>query len=108
MGNRNGDQELHMSNTKEQTVRVLVNAPEYLFGWTWGLILTVLSDTTITTLAVTGALVGLLLDSILIGFVAFFVLYSLARLTIALANAIGSGLTNIAQVLAVVLRQEDA
>jgi hypothetical protein len=85
---------------KEQAVRVIIGLPQYLWSWVWGLVLVIFSDTTVTTLAVTALIAGLVLESVLGGLLVFFALYSAARMVISVANAIGNGLNALANVYA--------
>ncbi len=84
----------------EDLVRSIVGLPKYVLGWTGGLVIAILSDLHMTTLAVTGVVAGFALDSWLWGVVAFFALYSLSRVVSTLANAIGFGAQGIAQATA--------
>ena len=71
--------------------------PAYILGWTVGLIIAVLVDIHITTLAITGVLIGFAVDSALWGGISFLLLYILSRIVGNLANAIGNGLSNVAR-----------
>jgi hypothetical protein len=77
----------------------LVYFPGYLIGWTVGLIVAILTDLHVTTLAIAGVAVGIATDSISNGFAAFFVLYVFSRVISNLADAIGYGLNNNARAI---------
>lgn len=81
----------------ETLVRSIVRFPAYALDWIVGLITVILSDLHVTTLAVTGVVVGLWGGSLLVGLVAFFVLYAVSRIVSNVANSIGFGLGNLAQ-----------
>lgn len=63
----------------ENFVQTVVNFPKYAIEWVVGLIIAILSDLHITTLAVAGAFIGLVANSPEVGLAGFFVLYSLSR-----------------------------
>lgn len=78
-------------STGEVFVRTLVRFPKYIVEWTVGLIIAILSDLHITTLAVTGVAVGFAASSVLIGVAAFFVFYTLSRISSNVADGIVFG-----------------
>lgn len=80
----------------EDLVRAIVGFPKYIFGWTVGLVIAVLTDLHITALAVTAALAGVYGTSVLLGVLVFFAIYSLSRVANLTANAIGFGAREIA------------
>lgn len=63
----------------EQLVGTIIAFPKYAFGWVVGLVIAVLSDLHITTLAITGVLGGFVFGSALIGVFLFFVAYTISR-----------------------------
>lgn len=81
----------------ENLVRTIIGFPKYLLEWTIGLVIAVLSDLHITTLALTGIVSGLALSSVLWGVVVFFGLYSLSRVVALLSNAVGFGFQGLAR-----------
>lgn len=82
-----------------QLFRAIIGFPVYFFGWTIGLAVAVLTDLHITTLAISGVLVGLARESVIDGFVAFFILYTLSRIFSNIADAVGIGLNNNAKAI---------
>lgn len=77
----------------------LVYFPGYFIGWTIGLIVAILTDLHVTTLAVAGLTVGIATDSVSNGFAAFFLLYVFSRVVANLADAVGHGLNNNARAI---------
>jgi hypothetical protein len=73
----------------EALVRACVGFLPYALTYTVGLIVAILTDLHITTLAITGALLGVYTGSILFGVLAFFVLYTASRIMGNVAEAIG-------------------
>lgn len=82
-----------------QLFQAIIGFPAYLFGWTIGLLVAVLTDLHITTLAISGVLVGFARESVIDGFAAFFILYVLSRIFSNVADAIGVGLNNNARAI---------
>jgi predicted MFS family arabinose efflux permease len=80
----------------ELFVRALVQFPKYLVEWTVGLLIAILTDLHITTLAVTGVAVGFAASSVLIGVATFFVVYTLSRILSNVADGIAFGSRSIA------------
>jgi hypothetical protein len=76
----------------EAFVRACVQFPAYALTYTVGLVVAILTDLHITTLAIAGALLGVYQGSILFGLVAFFILYSISRVVGNVAESIGYGL----------------
>lgn len=76
----------------EALVRAFVEFLPYALTYTVGLIVAILTDLHITTLAITGVLLGAYEGSILFGLAAFFVLYSISRVVGNVAESIGYGL----------------
>jgi len=81
----------------EHLVRSLIGFPKYILEWTLGLIVAVLTDLHITTLAVTGAISGLYFGDVTLGFLLFFFLYTASRVASMVANSIGIGSQEIGQ-----------
>ena len=80
--------------TLRQTLtRVIVGFPKYILEWSLGLLIVVLSDLHITTLAVTGLFIGLAASSVLVGIAAFLVAYTVSRIVYDLAEGfvVGTG-----------------
>jgi len=69
----------------------IVGFPKYIFEWTVGLIIAILSDLHITTLVVTGVAVGFAASSVLIGVATFFVAYSISRIVAHIAEGFVHG-----------------
>lgn len=82
-----------------QLFKAIVGFPIYFFGWTIGLCVAILTDLHITTLAISGVLVGLARESVVDGFTAFFLLYVFSRVLSNVADAIGIGLNNNARAI---------
>jgi hypothetical protein len=81
----------------ENLVRSVVGFPKYIVEWTVGLIVAILTDLHITTLAITAALGGVYYHNALLGLLLFFVLYSASRVAGVIANSIGFGLQGVAE-----------
>jgi fucose 4-O-acetylase-like acetyltransferase len=77
----------------------LLQFPAYFVGWTVGLIVAILTDLHVTTLAVAGVATGVAAESLTIGVAAFFVLYVISRIVANLADAVGHGLNNNARAI---------
>lgn len=84
----------------EAFVRACVGFLPYALTYTVGLVVAILTDLHITTLAITAVLAGFYTGSILFGVLAFFLLYSASRVVGNIAEAIGFGLRNHAAVTA--------
>jgi hypothetical protein len=80
----------------EELIRALVGFPKFAIGWVVGLIVAIITDLHIATLAVTGILAGFVFHSALVGVFAFFVAYSASRIVSYIANAIGMGTNRLA------------
>jgi hypothetical protein len=80
----------------ELVVRALVRFPKYLLEWTVGLLIAVLTDLHITTLAVTAVVVGFAASSVLIGVAAFFAAYTLSRIASNVADGVVFGSRSVA------------
>lgn len=77
------------TSVTQDFIHALFGAPRYLYGWFVGLLTVILSDFSVTALAVAGLSVGFATHSILIGIATFFVLYALARVVFSVASSIG-------------------
>lgn len=84
----------------EDLVRTIVGFPKYIWGWTLGLIVAILSDLHITTLAVTGVFAGIYGESVILGILVFFVTYSISRVLALTSNAVSYAGQSIASSLA--------
>lgn len=73
---------------KENFAKALVDAPGHLFGYVVGLVIALLGDFTLITLAIFAVLLALATGSALIAATAFFGFYFLMRLVAHLAEGI--------------------
>jgi hypothetical protein len=71
--------------------QTIAHFPKYLTEWTVSLLIVILSETLVTTMAVFSILLAFLLHSVLVGFVAFFGVYTLSRIVYMIADAIRGG-----------------
>jgi hypothetical protein len=85
-------QEDNRPTIAQSSVAALKGLPKYIFEYTVGLLIAVVTDFHITTLALAGAFVGLARGSVLDGVATFFVIYSLLRIVGNLAEAVGINL----------------
>lgn len=69
--------------------------PKYASNWIIDLIIVILSDFHVTTLAIVGVLAGFVFHSVLIGFLVFFIFQALSRIVANVAEAIGYNLINL-------------
>ena len=86
-----------MLNLFAQLWKTIKDFPLYISAYTVGLVIAVLRDVHITTLTITGVVLGLALGSIVWGFAVFFIGYSITRIVSNLTDAIGFGLRDIAR-----------
>jgi hypothetical protein len=76
----------------QASAAALKGLPKYVFEYTIGLLIAVVTDFHITTLALAGTFVGLARGSVLDGVATFFIIYSLLRIVGNLAEAVGINL----------------
>lgn len=69
--------------------------PKYVYEYIAGLVLVILTDVHITTIAITSVILGVVVSDILLGFLTFFVFYTISRIASNIANAIGVGFINL-------------
>jgi hypothetical protein len=84
----------------ESLIRAFVGFPKYIIQWIGGLIVAILTDLHITTLAVTAVAVGFA-SSLSVGIATFFVIYSLSRIIAIIADGYVIGSNRIAQATAI-------
>lgn len=75
---------------------ILKNFPKYVLGWFAGTLIALMSDPTITALALGCVALGFLIHSVLLGVTAFLILFACFRVINSVANAIGFGLQGVA------------
>lgn len=80
----------------ENLVRSIVGFPKYALEYTIGLIIAILTDLHITTLAITAVIGGFVFGSVLGAIFLFFIVYTLSRVASNTANAVGSAGNQIA------------
>lgn len=80
----------------QASAAALKGLPKYVFEYTIGLLIAIVTDFHITTLALAGVAVGFARESVLDGVATFFVIYSVLRIVGNLAEAIGLSLRYIA------------
>lgn len=78
-----------------EVIDAMINFPMFLFEYTIGLIVMIISDVYIATLALAGGAVGLASNDWKIGLATFFVVYSFSRVVNTVANAVGTTGQNI-------------
>lgn len=83
----------------KELINALLSFPAYFVGWTVGLLVAILTDLHVTTLAIAGVAIGVATSSFSTGIAAFFVLYVLSRIVANLADAVGHGLNNNARAI---------
>jgi hypothetical protein len=80
----------------EVLIRAVVGFPKYILEWVIGLVVAILTDLHITTLAVTAILAGFYFSNPLLGVLIFFAIYSISRVASLTSNAVGFGAREIA------------
>lgn len=80
----------------EELVQSVIGFPKFAIEWVIGLIIAILTDLHIASLAVTGLVAGFVFHSVLTGVFVFFLAYSISRIVSYVANAIGTGLGRLA------------
>lgn len=79
-----------------QLADALVHFPAYVISWTIGLLIIILSDVTVTTVALLGVFVGFATDDVFWGLSAFTIAYVALRAVGILADATNLGLRTLA------------
>jgi len=89
-------QEESRPTISEASAAALKGLPKYVFEYTIGLLIAIVSDFHITTLALAGTAVGFARGSVLDGVATFFVIYSALRIVGNLSEAVGLNLRYLA------------